>query len=359
MSPLMLRRRDGGWSRGNLASPVPAGRGEANVMTTETKPDHAADAIREGSLFRKMRISGSGRPKGIGTLARRRERTFYSLISPWIVGFVVFQALPILGAALLSFGNYSGARGVEWAGLSHYATMLSDPIVSRAIVNTIYYTLVSVPLGLIVAFCLALLLNQKVRGVHLFRTLFFLPSVIQGVAVIMLWGWIFNPRFGLINSTLDTLGIQGPGWLFSEEWAMPTLILMSLWGVGWMMLIYLAGLQDIPQELYEASELDGAGSWQKLRFITLPLISPVTFFLLVMGIISSVQIFAPAYVLTRGGPNYATMTLSLLIYFAAFQWAKMGYASALAMILFVTIFVVTLVQFSAAKSWVHYTTEVD
>jgi multiple sugar transport system permease protein len=295
----------------------------------------------------------------LGPLAARRERWFYLFIAPWLIGFVVFQAGPILAAVVLGFSNYHLTRGIEWAGWQHFRDLAADPIVRRSLVNTAYYTFTSVPLSLLVAFGLAVLLNQKVRGVNLFRTAFFLPSVVQGVAVYMLWGWIFNPRFGLVNNFLKSLSLPQPGWLYDKDWAMPSLILMSLWGIGWMMLIYLAGLQDIPAELYEAAELDGAGSWQRVRYITLPLISPVTFFLFITGVIGAMQVFAPAYVLTRGGPNYATTTITLLIYLAAFQWDRLGFASALALVLFVIILLVTLFQFGVARRWVHYGTEVD
>ncbi len=295
----------------------------------------------------------------MGPLARKRERWFYLMISPWIIGFIVFQAGPIVAAAVLAFNEVNLIKGLTWVGGKHFADMFADPLVGRSLVNTAYYTFTSVPLGLITAFGLAVLLNQKVRGVTIFRTLFFLPSVVQGVAAFMLWGWIFNPRFGLVNNLLKSIGLGQPGWLYDKDWAMPTLILMSLWNIGWMMLIYLAGLQGIPKELYEAAELDGAGTMQRVRYITLPMISPVTFFLFITGIIGSMQVFAPAYVLTRGGPDYATTTISLLVYFAGFLWDKLGYASALAMLLFLLILLVTLFQFGVAGRWVTYEREVD
>ncbi len=313
----------------------------------------------EGKSIRRKMTKRRRQQEKIGPLARHRERWFYLLISPWIIGFILFQAGPILGAGLLSVVNFSFLRGIQWIGFENYISLTRDPLVAKTLMNTLYYTFVSVPLGLITAFMLAFFLNQKIRGMNIFRTIFFLPSVIQGVAVYMLWGWIFNPKFGLINNLLKFIGINGPGWLYNEKWAMPTLILMSVWGVGWMMLIYLAGLQDIPQELYEASELDGANGWQKLRYITIPLISPVTFFLFITSIIGSMQVFAPAYVLTRGGPAYATTTIALLIYFAAFLWDRMGYGAALAMLLFLFIMIITLIQFGVAKRWVYYASEVE
>jgi multiple sugar transport system permease protein len=328
-------------------------------MSVRAESDTSSDVELLEKNFLKRIFKRTTQRETIGPLGKRRERWFFIMIAPWIIGFLVFQAGPILVAGLLSVGDYSNARGFTWVGLENYRVMLDDPLVRETLGNTIYYTFVSVPFGLVVAFALAFLLNQKVRGSNIFRTIFFLPSVIQGVAVFMLWGWIFNPRFGLINNLLKSIGITGPGWLHDEQWAMPTLILMSLWSIGWMMLVYLAGLQDIPQELYEASELDGASAWQKLRYITIPLISPVTFFLFITGIIGSMQVFAPAYVLTRGGPNYATTTISLLIYFAAFLWDRMGYAAALAVLLFIFILIITLIQFGVARRWVYYASEVE
>lgn len=294
-----------------------------------------------------------------GPIGKRRERWFYLMILLWIVGFLAFHAGPILAAFGLSFSNFHLTRGVTWVGLEHYRSLVQDPLVLKTLGNTIYYTLGSVILGLLIAFGLALLLNQRIGGINIFRTVFFLPSVVSGVAVIMLWGMIFNPEFGMLNSLLEFFGIQGPAWLHSETWAMPAVILMSVWNIGWMMLVFLAGLQGIPKELYEAAEIDGASTWDKTRYVTIPLISPVTFFLLVTNIIFSFQVFTPTYVLTRGGPNNATMTISLLIFLAAFQWNRMGFATALAVVLFVIILSVTGAQFFLSGRWVHYETEVD
>jgi multiple sugar transport system permease protein len=295
----------------------------------------------------------------IGRLSRHKERWFYVLILPWVIGFLVFQLIPILSVGVLSFSRFNVVSGITWIGLENFKTLFRDPLVAKTMLNTLYYTFVSVPLGLIFAFFLALLLNQKLRGVVIFRTIFFLPAVVSGVAVTLLWGWIFNPKYGLINAMLAWFGIRGPAWLMSETWAMPSVIIMSLWGVGWMMLIYLAGLQDIPQELYEAAEIDGASRLKRMLHITIPMISPVTFFLFITSIIGSMQVFTPTYVLTRGGPNNATMTISLLTFFSAFMWDKMGFASALALLLFLFIMAITLFQFGVGKHWVYYTTEVD
>ncbi len=210
------------------------------------------------------------------------------------------------------------------------------------------------PAGIFLGLVLALLLNQKRRGVSLFRGIFFLPVVVSGVATTLVWGWVFNPRYGLVNALLALVGIRGPAWLQDEHWAMPALILMSLWNVGVNMVIYLAALQDVPVELNEAAALDGAGRWARFRYITWPLISPVTFYLIVVNLIGSFQMFTPTYILTRGGPNNATLTLPLYIYLNAFSWGNLGYASTLAFILFLFIAVLTLVQFRLAKRWVFY-----
>ncbi|MCC7355915.1 MAG: sugar ABC transporter permease [Anaerolineae bacterium] len=315
------------------------------------------------SLEQTGRIAGKAQTAGkrrerMGPLARRRERWFYLMISPWIVGFILFSGGPIIASAAISFTRWSLVQSPDWIALGNYTyALFEDDLFWKVIKNTIYYSLGSVPSGLVVAFALALLLNEKVRGINFFRTIFFLPSVVSGVGVILLFGWIFNPRFGLINGMLARVGIKGPGWLYDPHWAMPVLIILSLYGVGGTMLIYLAGLQGVPQELYEAAEMDGAGTWARFRHITVPVLSPVTFLLLVTGIIGTFQVFTPAYVLTNGGPEFSTTTIGLSIYFNAFQYNKMGYAASQAWLLFATILVLTLVQFRLSKRWVHYEQE--
>ena len=224
-------------------------------------------------------------------------------------------------------------------------------------VNTAYYTLGVVPTGVALGLLLALLLRREQRGVYLFRTIFFLPVVVSGVAMALLWAWVFNPRYGAINALLAYLGIAGPGWLQDEAWAMPALILMSLWGAGANMVIYIAALRDIPHELLEASTLDGAGRWSRFRHVTWPLLSPISFYLLVVNVIGSFQAFTPIYVITRGGPNNATLTLPLYIYLNAFSWDKLGYASALSLILLLFVLALTAIQFCLARAWVFYEVE--
>lgn len=291
----------------------------------------------------------------LGKQARREEREFYLYISPWIIGFVLFGAGPIIGAFVLSFTEWSLLAPPKWVGFGNFKAMFADAFARIALVNTIYYGLGSVTLGVVVSFLLALLLNQKVHAQALFRTIFYLPSVVSGIAVALLWINIFNPDFGLLNQFLRNIGVQNPpGWLVSPQWAMPALIMMSVWGAGGSMVIYLAGLQSIPEHLYEAASIDGAGVWSKFWNITVPMMSPVIFFNLIVGFISSLQSFVQIYVMTDGGPANATLVYGLYIYRNAFRFFKMGYASALSWVLFVVIIAITIGQFVLARRWVYY-----
>ena len=292
----------------------------------------------------------------------RREAEGYAFIAPWLLGFLLLTAGPMAVSVYLSGTSWTMLSSPIPLGLSNYSTILADDsLFVTSLLNTLYYVAFSVPLGLLVALLLALLLHQRVKGIGVFRTLFFLPSITNLVAISMLWLWIFNPEYGLLNSMLSLAGIRGPLWLQSESWAKPSLILMSLWGVGGTMMVFLAALQGIPEELYEAANLDGAGGFRRFLHITLPMISPAMLFNLTMGIIGSFQVFTQAYVMTgtaqpgsEGGPNNATLFVVLYLYKKAFQEFRMGYASALAWILFALILAVTLFQLRMAKRWVHY-----
>jgi len=283
----------------------------------------------------------------------RRNIEGYLFISPWIIGFVVFTAGALLGSFSISLTKWNVVGTPEIVGLANYQKMVEDRFFWQSIKVTLYY-LLNVPLNVVLGLLLALLLNQKVKGLSVFRTIFFLPSVASGVAVSLLWMWIFNPRFGIINILLKKIGIIGPLWLGSEAWAIPALIIMSIWGVGGGMLIYLGALQGIPTAFYEAATLDGAGAWKKLLHITVPMITPVLLLNLVMGVIVSFQVFTQAYVMTDGGPNYATLFYVMYLYQQAFVWFNMGYASALAWELFVIVVGFTLVQFYLSNRWVYY-----
>ena len=296
------------------------------------------------------------RKKGIGKMARREEFAFWLFILPWLIGFIAFSGGPILASVGISLSEYSILSPPKFLGLGNYTQLINDDLVYKAVLNTVYYVGVSVPLGVMLAFLMAIALNQKLSGQTWFRTIFYLPSVVSGIAVALLWGWLLNADFGLFNFLLSTVGITGPKWLFSTTWAMPSIILMSLWGVGGSMVVFLAGLQGIPEHLYEAAELDGAGEWSKFLHVTIPMISPVIFFNMIVTIIGAFQIFDQVYIMTsgKGGPANATLVYVLYLYRNGFEYFKMGYASALAVVLFVIILGITAFQFFIARRWVYY-----
>jgi multiple sugar transport system permease protein len=288
--------------------------------------------------------------------------TGYLFLTPWFLGLIFFTAGPVLLSFYMSFTSWSLLTPPRWVGLDNYTRLFAhDPLFYQSSYNTLYYVLLSVPLSMVGALALALLVNKKIQGVQVFRTIFYLPSITNMVAVSVLWLWIFNPEFGLLNSILRAFGIEGPLWLQSETWSKPSLILMGLWSIGGGMIIYLAGLQGIPHYLYEAAELDGANAWTKFRSITLPMLTPAVFFNLVMNIIGSFQVFTQAYVMTsskipgsEGGPANSTLFYVLYLYKKAFQQFKMGDAAAMAWVLFVVIFSLTLIQFRLSRRWVYY-----
>ena len=291
----------------------------------------------------------------------RDARDGYLFALPWLLGFFLFTLGPMVVSILMSFTEWNGITPlsqIRWVGTDNYRALLTDdPRFLKALTNTTWYVLWAVPFGTLNALCLALLLNQEVKGQSVFRTLFYLPSVVSGVATSMLWLWLFNPSFGPINYALSLLGVPQdrlPGWLTDPEWALSALVLMSLWGVGNSMLIYLAGLQGVPGHLYEAADLDGANAWVRFRNVTLPLLTPTLLFNLVMGIIGSFQTFTQAFVMTKGGPKDATLFYVLYLYQKAFQQFKMGYASAMAWIFFVIIMAFTLMLLRSSKRWVYY-----
>ena len=299
------------------------------------------------------------------TLSKRETRWAYLFVSPWIVGFIIFTAGPMIASLVLSLTKYDILNAPTFIGLDNYIKLLTaDPKFWHSLRVTVTYALVAIPLGLAFGFAVAYLLNLKVPGVPFWRTVFYMPAVMPAVASALLWGMIFNPRFGILNWFLSLVGIHGPGWLASRDWALPALIIMSLWGVGGGMIIYLAGLQGIPTALYESAQIDGANSWKQLRHITLPLMTPVIFFNLVIGIIGTFQYFTEVYVLTStatgglGGPAEATMFYNVYLYNNAFRYLNMGYASALAWVLFLIVLLLTLLVFRSSAAWVYYEGEV-
>ncbi len=301
---------------------------------------------RYGSLTvaKRSRISG-----------RAREAIeCYIFMLPVILGLLLFYLGPMIASLYFSLTDYDMLSSAEWVGAANYQELLDDDLFWKSLRVTVLYSAVSVPLVLLLALGLALLLNQKFAGVTFFRTAFYLPTVMSGVAVATLWKWIFNTDYGILNLLLDKIGIRGPAWLVDEQWAIWALILTSLWTAGGSMLIFLAGLQSIPADLYEAAAIDGAGIWSKFRNITVPLLSHVTFFNLILGVIGALQVFTEGFVLTRGGPNNSTLLLSIYLYRNAFEYLKMGYASALAWVMFLIVLVLTLLVFRSAPMWVHY-----
>jgi multiple sugar transport system permease protein len=296
------------------------------------------------------------------TSAERKEAiSAFIFISPFLVWMVFLMGGPIVAAFLLSLCKWDGGfNPIQYVGLANYSDMMHDPRFWKAMYNTGYFTVFSVLPGMALSIVVALLMNQKVKGIGLFRTIFYLPSVMgASVAVAMLWKWIFNADHGLLNYMISIFtGIpmaDCPGWLASEFWSKPALILQSFWGVGSGMIIYLAGLQGIPTTLYEAADIDGANKWQQFWTVTLPGLSPVIFFQLIIGIVTSFQIFNQVFIMTDGlgGPDNTTLVMVLYIYQKAFQYYQMGYASALSCVLFVVIMAVTWIQFRYSK-WVYY-----
>lgn len=281
----------------------------------------------------------------------------YLFVLPWILGFLIFTAGPMLASIVMSFMKWEVITPPEFVGVQNFTALISDPLFTTSLYNTAFYTILAVPLQLIVALLTAMLLNTKAKGIAFYRTIYYLPSVTPVVASAMLWLWIFNPEFGLANALLDNLGLPKQLWLLDPNWAKPAFIFMSLWGVGGTMVIFLAGLQGVPVELYEAASIDGASTLQRFRRITLPMLTPVIFFNLLIGLIDSFQIFSSAYIMTDGGPQNRTLFYVLYLYRNGFKYFQMGYASALAWVLFLIVLLVTLLQFRLSKRWVYYETD--
>ena len=288
-------------------------------------------------------------------VSAKKSFTGYAFIAPWLVGFLAFTVYPFLSSVYLSFTRYDIVTPPVWVGAANYHTLLTgDALFWKSLSVTFEFALVAVPLGIIFGVMLALLLNLELRGMGLYRTIFFLPSILPTVATSVVFLWLFNPEVGLINRLLRAVGVTGPEWLQSPTWALPSLVLLSLWAVGGSMVIYLAGLKDIPAHLYEAATIDGANAWQRLRHVTLPMLSPVIFFNLVMGLIGVFQYFTEAYIMTQGGPEDSTHFYALYLFERAWRYLDMGYASAMAWVLFLVIMAITGLLFWTQRRWVHY-----
>jgi multiple sugar transport system permease protein len=287
----------------------------------------------------------------------------YILISPWLIGFLIFMLGPMLASLGLSFFD-TNLFSFEFVGLDNYARLLSTDqtrsLFWTSLYNTTYYVLFSIPLTMGVGFFIALLLNQNIFGQSFYRVIYYLPSIIPVIASSMVWLYLFQPEFGVINWLLSLIGLEGPRWMFDTSTSKLVFVIMSVWGAGGNMLIFLAGLQGIPTDLYEAATIDGAGVWRRLRSITLPMISPTLFFVLVTNIIFSFQIFTNAYVMSsgQGGPANSTMMYVLHLYLVAFRQYRLGYASALAWVLFIILLLLTLLIFKSSRMWVYYETEI-
>jgi multiple sugar transport system permease protein len=292
------------------------------------------------------------------TLAKRESAAGYAFVTPWIIGFLVLTLGPMVASLYFSFTDYNIVDPPVWVGLSNYSKLLTgDDIFWHSLSRTIYFASLALPLGLVFGLFIAILLNQDIPGVNLWRTAYFLPSVVAGVAVALLWVRVFNPRVGIMNPFLMRLGIENPpGWLNDPQWAIPSLVIMSLWGIGGSMIIYLAGLQGIPTALYDAAKIDGAGTAARFRHVTLPMMTPVIFYNLVMGLIGSFQYFTEVYVATsgEGGPVRSTLVYNLYLYQNAFKFFDMGYASAMAWILLIITLLATLLVFRSSPFWVFY-----
>jgi len=291
------------------------------------------------------------RPSGV-QLAEWRDGWLYA--SPFLIGVTVFWLGPMLYSLYLVTQSWDMLSPPQFIGLGNFGALAADPLVQKSLGNTAFFTFIGVPIQLLVALVLAIALNQNIRGRSFYRTVFYLPAITPAVASAVVWTQIFNPDYGVLNNILRIFGVAPVKWLFDPNVAKPAFILMSLWGVGPQMVIFLAGLQSVPQQLLEAAEIDGATTWQRFWSITMPILSPVLFFNLVISIIGSFQVFTSAFVMTGGGPQNATLFMVLYIYLNGFRLFKMGYAASLAWVLFAIIMFFTFIQFRISNRWVYY-----
>lgn len=289
---------------------------------------------------------------------RTEEKWFYLFISPWIIGFLCFILGPIVASLFLSFTDWDLFTPPKWVGFENYVNLMQDKIFWKTVYNTIYFALISVPLTMILSLGMAYLLAHKMRGMSFFRTIFYLPALVPIVASSMIFKFILAPDTGVINRFLALFGIDGPAWLLDPTWVKMSFIFLAIWGVGANMVLLLAAIQGVPEELYESAEMDGASKFKKFVHITIPIISPVIFFNLIMGIIGSLQAFSQIYILTGGGPNNASNMMVPYLFSNAFEFYKMGYASSIAWVLFIIIIIFTVIVFKSSSMWVYYESEV-
>jgi multiple sugar transport system permease protein len=307
-----------------------------------------------------MRRAGAARKPGRVTpsrlIPRRQTRLGLLFISPWIIGFCAFYLYPFLATVYYSFTRFTGIGNPSFTGLTNFSGLLHDDTFRTALFNTFYYTIIEVPLSTAAALGLALLLNMNVRGQAIYRTLFYIPSIVPVVASSLIFVWIFQPSFGIVNSLLSDVHIAGPAWFFSIAWSKPTFILLGLWGLGQPMVIYLAALQGVPAEMYEVAALEGAGPFQRLRYVTVPMISPVILFNVILSLVLSIQYFTQAQVIESppGSPGTSTMFFVIYYYQQAFTDLHLGYASAMALLLFILVLIITVVLLRTSSRWVYY-----
>lgn len=294
------------------------------------------------------------------SIQKREAAAAYIFLSPWIIGFILLTVGPMITSFYFSFTQYNVVSPPVWIGLKNYTRLFDDPLFWQSVKVTLTFAAMGLPASLVLGFFLAVLLNQDIPFVKLWRTLYFLPSVLTGVAVTLLWVLIFNPQVGVLNKALAVFGIEGPAWLLDPNWALPSLVIISLWGVGQTMIIYLAGLQGVPTDLYDAAKVDGATALERFRYVTLPMMSPVILYNLVLGLIGTFSYFTQAYVAASatnqaiGSPLRSTLFYNLYLYQNAFKFFEMGKASAMAWVLFVIVLALTLLVFRSSTLWVYY-----
>ena len=307
---------------------------------------------------RRARSLQSQRPSR--SVERRRTRTGLLFISPWVIGFLAFFAYPFFATIYYSLTDFNGVGAAHLIGFTNYVNLFHDPLFKTSLFNTFYYTAFELPLSTIVALGLALLLNMNVKGRAIYRTIFYIPSIVPLVASCLIFVWIFNPASGIVNDLLTDAHIPGPGWFFSIAWSKPSFILLGVWGLGQPMVIYLAGLQSVPREMYEVAALDGARPWERLRYVTLPMISPVILFNVILQLVLCIAYFTQAQVIENtdvGGPGTSTWFYVQYLYEQAFEYLKFGYSSAMALFLFVISAVIMVVLFKSSSRWVYYASE--
>lgn len=287
-------------------------------------------------------------------LARKEALEGLLGLLPWFLGFIAFTAGPLLFSTYISFTDFPILKGPRWVGLENYQSMVMDDLFWKSLRVTAVYTLMAVPIGVIIGYAMALLLNQKIFGLAFWRTAYYVPAVVPAVAASYLWAWMFNPDFGVINGLLARIGVAGPKWFGSEQWVLPAFIIMNLWGAGGGLVLYLAAMQGVPTTLYDAAKVDGANAWQRLWHITLPMTSPVILFTFLTGLIGSVQVFTAGFLITDGGPNNASLFYVLYLYRVGWKYFKMGYASALGWVLFVIILALTIITLRVSGRLVYY-----